>query len=308
VGGDPASGSLGGNGSLIIQSGGTVNVAQDTLVYSDDLLWLDGGTLSTTEISFPTSELSITPGTFDWRSGTLHVGVFHGNLTVPSGGVLAPGNSLGSTVVFGDYEETPGAKLQIEIGGSPTSFQFDKLEVRGNVVLGGNLEISLLNGFVPTAANGYAILTPFSISGEFENVAAGERLMTSDALGSFIVNYGPGSPFNPTFVVLSDFRPLFPGDYNFDGLVDGADFLAWQRGGSPNPNSAADLALWSTNFGAGSSSALSTAAPEPRSIVGGVLALWATASWPRRRGSFLFATLRLGDSRDGGGRFDGSLW
>ena len=68
IGNDPASGDVGGIGTVTIRSGGTVEVDQDTLVYSDDLLRLDGGTLSTTEISFPTSELSITPGTFRWDS------------------------------------------------------------------------------------------------------------------------------------------------------------------------------------------------------------------------------------------------
>jgi len=41
------------------------------------------------------------------------------------------------------------------------------------------------------------------------------------------------------------------GDFNDDGSVNSADFLIWQRGGSPNPNSGGDLAEWKANFGAG---------------------------------------------------------
>jgi CubicO group peptidase (beta-lactamase class C family) len=52
-----------------------------------------------------------------------------------------------------------------------------------------------------------------------------------------------------------------PGDFNLDGTVDGADFLAWQRGNSPNPMSAGDLAVWQTNYGESSTNA--TAIPEP---------------------------------------------
>jgi hypothetical protein len=39
------------------------------------------------------------------------------------------------------------------------------------------------------------------------------------------------------------------GDFDADGDVDGRDFLVWQRGGSPVPLSASDLADVTTNFG-----------------------------------------------------------
>jgi hypothetical protein len=55
-----------------------------------------------------------------------------------------------------------------------------------------------------------------------------------------------------------------PGDFDGDGDVDGADFLVWQRGGSPNPLSAADLATWKGNFG--SAVAAAGAVPEPGTL------------------------------------------
>jgi hypothetical protein len=39
-----------------------------------------------------------------------------------------------------------------------------------------------------------------------------------------------------------------PGDFDHDEDVDGDDFLAWQRGESPDPLSAADLAEWKTAY------------------------------------------------------------
>jgi hypothetical protein len=39
------------------------------------------------------------------------------------------------------------------------------------------------------------------------------------------------------------------GDFDNDGEVDGADFLAWQRGESPAPLSSGDLADWQANYG-----------------------------------------------------------
>jgi hypothetical protein len=42
---------------------------------------------------------------------------------------------------------------------------------------------------------------------------------------------------------------VLAGDFNLDGAVDGSDFLRWQRGNSPNPVSAQDLADWRSNYG-----------------------------------------------------------
>lgn len=60
------------------------------------------------------------------------------------------------------------------------------------------------------------------------------------------------------------------GDYDGDLDVDGNDFLVWQRGGSPNPNSPADLATWKANYGTVVSAAAATGAasavPEPAAM------------------------------------------
>jgi hypothetical protein len=55
---------------------------------------------------------------------------------------------------------------------------------------------------------------------------------------------------------------IIPGDFNNDTRVNGLDFLEWQRGNSPNPLSASDLADWQNNYGIGSLAA-TTAVPEP---------------------------------------------
>jgi hypothetical protein len=52
------------------------------------------------------------------------------------------------------------------------------------------------------------------------------------------------------------------GDYDNDGDVDGRDFLRWQRGNSPSPLSATDLAVWQANYGTGGLTALQSV-PEP---------------------------------------------
>jgi hypothetical protein len=57
-----------------------------------------------------------------------------------------------------------------------------------------------------------------------------------------------------------------PGDFDIDGDVDGADFLAWQRGNSPNSGSAGDLAIWKANFGSGASTVNAGSVPEPSTL------------------------------------------
>lgn len=44
------------------------------------------------------------------------------------------------------------------------------------------------------------------------------------------------------------------GDFNEDSTTDGFDFLAWQRGESPNPLSAEDLTEWQNGYGGGTAS------------------------------------------------------
>jgi len=252
----------GGIGSVRIQSGGTVDVAQHTVVFASDQLQLAGGTFRSTDISFQGG------GVFEWTSGTLHPGIFRGSLEVPAGGVLAPGNSVGSTEVRVHYSQMAGSTLQIEIAG-PVATEHDRVTVVGDAVLGGNLHLTLLEDSISPATSTLSIFVARSISGAFDNVANGQRLTTTDGGGSFVVNYGAGSAFDPDQVVLSNFLPSagLRGDFDLNGDVDGHDFLIWQHGGSPTQLSGSDLADWRMNFGRTASLMATTAVvPEPATM------------------------------------------
>jgi len=72
------------------------------------------------------------------------------------------------------------------------------------------------------------------------------------------------------------------GDFDGDLDVDGADFLLWQRGGSPDSLSATDLALWEADYGGVPAVAAAQAVPEPASWMLIVLGMCGIVSSRRR--------------------------
>jgi hypothetical protein len=85
------------------------------------------------------------------------------------------------------------------------------------------------------------------------------------------------------------------GDFNNDNVVDGADFLIWQRGfgptgsnltGDANGNGVvdgADLAIWKAQYGGAPAVAAAAAVPEPATIALGGLAVVLLGLASRRR-------------------------
>ena len=72
------------------------------------------------------------------------------------------------------------------------------------------------------------------------------------------------------------------GDFDGNGVVDGDDFVLWQRGGSPDPLSQADLAIWEANYGTTPLSAAVAAVPEPASWALVCTVALAATRWRRR--------------------------
>jgi len=91
-------------------------------------------------------------------------------------------------------------------------------------------------------------------------------------------------------VFVSNKVATVPGDFNFDGTVDAADYVAWRKG-LRTLYSPSHYDIWRANFGSslgsGSGSALpsaeslSAAVPEPATLA--LLILAATSIWPGRQ-------------------------
>ena len=104
------------------------------------------------------------------------------------------------------------------------------------------------------------------IIGEFEGLGQ-NAIIQIDGLDTFRIHYDYTTSFDVTLTALRNVDLSVAGDLDFDGDVDGADFLLWQRGGSPSPLSPSDLLAWKTNFGPTSPlSAASSAVPESSSL------------------------------------------
>ncbi|QDT75183.1 dockerin type I domain-containing protein [Lacipirellula limnantheis] len=120
-------------------------------------------------------------------------------------------------------------------------------------------------------------------------------------LGAGLTNNGKEAYYDNVNVTLNPVivtPPANNADFNGDNVVDGADFLIWQRGfgltGQPNKSTGdangdgnvdgADLDLWKTKFGGAPAIAAVGSIPEPTSMAMAAAALVAGCAVARRRG------------------------
>lgn len=161
------------------------------------------------------------------RGGIVHDGgTINGNVAVETGTIAPTGFSGGGTADFqgfivvvpgstanpgpaamtinGNLALTPNAYLSFVISDTGAG-EFDTMNVSGTTSFGGNLEVTLLNGFTPQPSDSFTVLTAGStITGAFANVASGSRIPTSDGHGSFIATY------SDNHLVLSNFEAHSP--------------------------------------------------------------------------------------------------
>jgi hypothetical protein len=206
-----------------------------------------------------------------FRNGT--DGVIQGNgeialngPTLINSGEISPGFSAGSLMIDGSLQHELDGLLRIELGGDVPSAQFDRLNVSGDVNLAGQLQIELIDGFTLLESDVFEILdVGGTLTGTFEGLHQDDLVGQFNGVNLYIrYDWGDGND-----VALYTASSGLPGDFDNDGDVDGRDFLAWQRGESPRPLGAGNLALWKQNyaaFGSLGSSTAPMAVPEPSSL------------------------------------------
>jgi hypothetical protein len=174
-------------------------------------------------------------------------------------GTVEVGASAGRATI-GDFAQASGGTLEIELGGTGAG-EFDSLHVLGDGQFTSNLNVTLLSGFTLEAQQQFKILEVDGVaSGQFAGLAEGAAIGTPGE--TLFISYAGGDGND---VVLHTVG--FAGDFNFDGDVDGFDFLMWQRGFGSIYNGN-DLTDWEANFGiVAPLSATSAAVPEPASML-----------------------------------------
>lgn len=246
----------GGTGTLIIADTAEVGAASAT-VWATGAIHLDNGVLR--------------PGSLNLAGGRLEGEgsvILNGSLT--NSGIIAPGNTTGLLALAkGNFMQTASGILAIDLGGIHSG-EFDRLEVhRGNGSLAGGLQVSLVDGFLPTVGNVFEFLWVEEVlSGAFD-----PALITVPALPGRQWNFVQRRGAVRLEVLAATF---ISGDYNANGVVDAADYIVWRKtDGTP-----AGYNAWRAHFGqtagSGSGASANAAVPEPATLV---LLILAAAGW-----------------------------
>jgi hypothetical protein len=172
----------------------------------------------------------------DIQGGTLSgTGEIYGDLTNTSAAGIRPAatSSPPSLMVYGNYTQTAPGALNLDIAAADS---FGTFWVMGPATLGGTLNISLLNSYVPAAGLGFRFLGAQPVSGNFTTINGaqiganylvmsppslftwGETMLTGLTMGTVTGN--------PVPVISSLSRTVAPaGSQGFQLTVNGYNFI-----------------------------------------------------------------------------------
>ena len=273
MGTDPLgnTGIVSGSGSvktqLLNEAGGQVDSIGGALTFTQSVTNEAGG------------QINAINSTLDFQGGLTNNGEMNlintsiiGSVT---SSVLSAATLVGSNSVSVDYTMAAGDTLFIDLGGTLPG-EFDTLTIGGNATLAGTLNVSLDPGFSLTVGDQFEILDiGGSQSGAFAGAPDGASVGNFGGI-DLLIDYTGGDGNDVTLLA------ALPGDFNFDGDVDGFDFLEWQQGFGTIYDSD-DLADWEANYGSVTPLAAgSTAVPEPSALLLGAMASLMTLSLKRR--------------------------
>jgi hypothetical protein len=120
-------------------------------------------------------------------------GTVYADILFTQNAYLNPGHSPGQLTLVGNVNLDNSITTYIQIGGTSPGDQFDQiLQSGGLFTLHGTLDITVIDGAenVITSADTFDVITSSqAFAGNFDNFISGERLYTSDGIGSFVVTY-----------------------------------------------------------------------------------------------------------------------
>jgi autotransporter-associated beta strand protein len=268
-------------------AGAGITGASSIVVGNSGSLVMDSGLISVPSINHSAG------GSFQFTGGELRVTSFIGDLT-NEGGNYSPGASPAISTVSEDFVQTSGT-LTIELAGPTPGSGFDQLNIGGTATLGGTLQLNLLDGYSPAPGTSFEFLRSIGgVTGAFANTIFPNApgLLWQLDYEPLAVRLSVDAVPNPLALT----NPL-PGDYNFNGAVDAADYVVWIRAVGTN-NFAADgdgdgvvdnddYVVWQANFGKTASLPARSSAlgniPEPGTLALCLLMVLPLVTGSRRR-------------------------
>ncbi len=147
-----------------LDNSGTVNIDIGSSLLTTGTYTQTSGTTTVNGLLRSTTTISVVI-----NGGTLAgSGTIDANVSFGAGGVLTPGSSPGILTINRNLTLGPGSTTRIEVGGTnPATPDFDQILVNGSATLGGALQVTLINGFIPDASESFRWLTFASSSGAF---------------------------------------------------------------------------------------------------------------------------------------------
>ncbi|CAN5878676.1 autotransporter domain-containing protein [soil metagenome] len=150
--------SLNGNGNFSVQGGGMLNLTGNSSGFTGSTVVSNAGVAVNGSLGG-----NVFAGTGGMVSGN---GTIVGNLF--NGGVVAPGNSVGTLTVTGNYSQNAAGAYATEVFGAGQS---DRINVGGTATLGGTVFVTALPGMVFAPSTTYTILNATGgLNGTFASV------------------------------------------------------------------------------------------------------------------------------------------
>ncbi len=115
--------------------------------------------------------LNMPVGSFTNTGGTLAGGGTIIRSPLANDGEISPGASADTLTVSGAVQQTAASSLTIELGGLFVGTQYDRLSATGASTLNGALNVSTIDGFVPSIGNSFDVFTAPSYTGTFSSVS-----------------------------------------------------------------------------------------------------------------------------------------
>jgi Aspartyl protease len=218
---------------LQVNSGVTLQTFSGINIELGGAIEMQNATIDTQYVEMLSGTLSGT-GTIETGSGPIPGQVENRGGTVAPG-VASMNNGIGELEIYGRFSNGPNGTVNMQLGGDLPG-QYDQIVVDGSMTLAGTLNVSLVNSFVPSVNDTFVLFDITASNFEFGGAFSVENLPAG---------YQWDLEYTENQVLLTVLSAGLAGDFNEDGVVDGADYVMWRKQNGP----ALDYTDWVENFG-----------------------------------------------------------